>query len=105
MKKPFDEKKLYLVDGLVANDIYEMIVEFQNLAIQYLSDVEDEYDSDRLQEAIEVFDICIDNFVALKDFDALEIADLKQGSSLQEIMEDVGLKFSNKKNKNGKDGE
>ena len=59
MKKPFDEKKLYLVDGLVANDIYEMIVEFQNLAIQYLSDVEDEYESDRLQEAIEVFDICI----------------------------------------------
>ena len=46
MKKPFDEKKLYLVDGLVANDIYEMIVEFQNLAIQYLSDVEDEYESD-----------------------------------------------------------
>ena len=61
MKKPFDEKKLYLVDGHVANDIYEMIVEFQNLAIQYLSDVEDEYESDRLQEAIEVFDICIDN--------------------------------------------
>ena len=101
MKKPFDEKKLYLVDGLVANDIYEMIVEFQNLAIQYLSDVEDEYESDRLQEAIEVFDICIDNLTALKDFDALEIADLKQGISLHEIMEDVGLKCSKKKNNNG----
>lgn len=101
MKKPFDEKKLYLVDGHVANDIYEMIVEFQNLAIQYLSDVEDEYESDRLQEAIEVFDICIDNFITLKDFDALEIADLKQGASLHEIMEDVGLKFSKKKNNNG----
>ena len=101
MKKPFDEKKLYLVDGHVANDIYEMIVEFQNLAIQYLSDVEDEYESDRLQEAIEVFDICIDNFIALKDFDALEIADLKQGASLHDIMKDVGLKFSKKKNNNG----
>jgi hypothetical protein len=101
MKKPFDEKKLYLVDGHVANDIYEMIVEFQNLAIQYLSDVEDEYESDRLQEAIEVFDICIDNFTALKDFDSLEIADLKQGASLHDIMEDVGLKFSKKKNNNG----
>jgi len=101
MKKPFDEKKLYLVDGHVANDIYEMIVEFQNLAIQYLSDVEDEYESDRLQEAIEVFDICIDNFITLKDFDALEIADLKQGASLHETMEDVGLKFSKKKNNNG----
>ena len=101
MKKPFDEKKLYLVDGLVANDIYEMIVEFQNLAIQYLSDVEDEYESDRLQEAIEVFDICIDNFITLKDFDALEIADLKQGASLHDIMKDVGLKFSKKKNNNG----
>jgi len=101
MKKPFDEKKLYLVDGHVANDIYEMIVEFQNLAIQYLSDVEDEYESDRLQEAIEVFDICIDNFITLKDFDALEIADLKQGASLHDIMKDVGLKFSKKKNNNG----
>jgi len=101
MKKPFDEKKLYLVDGLVANDIYEMIVEFQNLAIRYLSDVEDEYESDRLQEAIEVFDICIDNFITLKDFDALEIADLKQGASLHDIMKDVGLKFSKKKNNNG----
>ena len=101
MKKPFDEKKLYLVDGHVANDIYEMIVEFQNLAIQYLSDVEDEYESDRLQEAIEVFDICIDNFITLKDFDALEIADLKQGASLHDIMKDGGLKFSKKKNNNG----
>ena len=71
----FKTDTFYLLDGQTCNEIHAVLTDMKKLAAVYLSDVEEmDLDSDRYQEAMEIFEFVIQRFLKIQKFDSFVIS-------------------------------
>jgi hypothetical protein len=95
-KKKFNKENIYIIDGKTLIKIVSLVKDMKSLT---LSQAEmDGYNMDELYYISKVFDNILDNLFATKNFSELKLHNVlkdrkKAGSSLDDIMKKVGLKF------------
>jgi|TARA_Y100000385_G_scaffold99669_1_gene103055 hypothetical protein len=89
----FKTDTFYLLDGQTCNEIHAVLTDMKKLAAVYLSDVEEmDLDSDRYQEAMEIFEFVIQRFLKIQKFDSLELGKRKPSFTFNELLKTAGIK-------------
>jgi len=94
----FKTDTFYLLDGQTCNEMLAVLTDMKKLAAVYLSDIEEmELDSDRYQEAMEIFEFVIQRFLRIEKFDSLELGKRKPSFTFNELLKSAGVKLPAKR--------